>query len=82
VSAPELFRVPVHPYDPADVAAAIARALDVPPAERQRRHAALLRRLRAGTAGDWAARFTAALAEAPRPTAPRRAGAPPRGRGS
>jgi trehalose 6-phosphate synthase len=50
----------VNPYDADSVAAAIARALDMPLAERRERHGAMLATLsRNGT--SWAARFLASL---------------------
>jgi trehalose 6-phosphate synthase len=52
----------VNPYVPSDLAAGLARALDMPLDERQERHAALLARVKAATAAGWGRRFLADLA--------------------
>lgn len=51
----------VNPYDVEAIAAAIARAIALPLAERQERHAAMMRVLRRNTVFDWCAGFLAAL---------------------
>jgi trehalose 6-phosphate synthase len=51
----------VNPYDPDSVAAAIARALAMPLAERKTRHAALYSALLANDISKWGDRFLAAL---------------------
>jgi trehalose 6-phosphate synthase len=51
----------VNPYDPDSVAAAIARALAMPLAERKARHAKLYAALLANDISKWGDRFLAAL---------------------
>lgn len=55
----------VDPHCPEEVAAAIARALAMPLAERQERHKALLANVTGEDVHWWADRFLSALAEAP-----------------
>jgi trehalose 6-phosphate synthase len=52
----------VNPFLVEETGDAIAAALDMPDPERRRRHAALLRVVRAGTAERWADSFVTALA--------------------
>jgi trehalose 6-phosphate synthase len=51
----------VNPYDPDQVAAAIARAVAMPQAERKSRHAALYRVLLANDISGWGDKFLASL---------------------
>jgi trehalose 6-phosphate synthase len=51
----------VNPYDPESVAGAIARALDMPLAERRARHSAMLATLSRNGSTVWARRFLASL---------------------
>ena len=51
----------VNPYDPDQVAAAIARAMAMPQAERKTRHAALYQALLANDISEWGDKFLAAL---------------------
>jgi trehalose-6-phosphate synthase len=53
----------VNPYVPSDTADGIVMALSMPPAERRRRHRALLARVLKGTARAWSERFLADLSE-------------------
>ncbi|MGH2569929.1 MAG: alpha,alpha-trehalose-phosphate synthase (UDP-forming) [bacterium] len=52
----------VNPFLTEDVADGIERALSMPLAERRERHAALLARVRAGSASEWSRRFLEDLA--------------------
>ena len=58
--------VRINPYDTPGTAAALARALDMPEAERAERHAALVSRVRRNDAVSWARRSVADLEQAPR----------------
>jgi trehalose 6-phosphate synthase len=51
----------VNPYDPESVAAAIARALDMPLAERRERHGAILAKLVRNGSTVWSTRFLESL---------------------
>ena len=51
----------VNPYDPDQVAAAIARAVAMPQAERKSRHAALYRVLLSNDISGWGDKFLASL---------------------
>ena len=51
----------VNPYDADATAAAIARALEMPLAERQERWRRMMDRLEANSTSDWAARFVSVL---------------------
>jgi trehalose 6-phosphate synthase len=53
----------VNPHDVAGTAAALARALDMPLAERQERHVALMAAIRANDITAWRKRFLAALGD-------------------
>jgi trehalose 6-phosphate synthase len=57
----------VNPYDPADLAAAIRQALEMPLGERRARHKALWSRVADQDVGWWRERFLAALAKASSP---------------
>ncbi|MBI3677507.1 MAG: trehalose-6-phosphate synthase [Proteobacteria bacterium] len=52
----------VNPYDPESVGGAIARALEMPLAERQQRHAGLYTALLRNDISEWGDKFLAALA--------------------
>jgi trehalose 6-phosphate synthase len=54
----------VNPYDPESVGAAIARALEMPRAERRQRHAALYEALLHNDISEWGDKFLAALSPA------------------
>ena len=56
----------VNPYDPDGMAEALARALEMPWAERLRRQQVLMRCVRETTAERWAATFLRDLTRAPR----------------
>jgi trehalose 6-phosphate synthase len=51
----------VNPYDPESVAAAIARALNMPLAERRERHGAMLATLARNGSTIWSSRFLESL---------------------
>jgi trehalose 6-phosphate synthase len=51
----------VNPYDPESVAAAIARALNMPLAERRERHSAMLATLARNGSTVWSTRFLESL---------------------
>jgi trehalose 6-phosphate synthase len=51
----------VNPYDPESVAAAIARALNMPLAERRERHSAMLAKLARNGSTVWSTRFLESL---------------------
>lgn len=61
----------VNPYDREAVALAIAKALEMPIAERRQRHAALYEALTRNDIAGWGTRFLAALESAKRPAAER-----------
>jgi trehalose 6-phosphate synthase len=72
----------VNPYDPDSVASAIARALDMPLAERRERHRAIFEALSRNPISLWAKRFleslTAATVSGPAPRAAARLASPAR----
>ncbi|HET9481436.1 MAG TPA: trehalose-6-phosphate synthase, partial [Candidatus Polarisedimenticolia bacterium] len=57
----------VNPFIPSDSAAGVARALEMPLAERRERHAAMLRKVVDGSAAAWSEDFLADLESVRRP---------------
>jgi trehalose 6-phosphate synthase len=68
----------VNPYDTEATAAALARALDMPRAERRERWTSLMERVRSNSVARWCETFLAALTDEPPDAAQERASPPGR----